>query len=170
MTVLKLFLQLITMAMMLASVTSLMVKNDLGTCLSYRNNVGVPKTGSFVVTTHCDPLDYKQINWVVNSLNVSSLGPVVQFCINQTNYCAGIEKTANGKYDNVNLKLVANDEKDTTQQWISLQSSGQMVGHFVNGKTGGCAQAYGRRRKGGVINTVNCRRSQGQEFKIVVST
>ena len=117
---------------LLASVASLMVKNDLDTCLSYRNNVGVPMTGSFVITTNCDPLDYKQVNWVVNSLNVSSLGPVVQFCINQTNYCAGIEKSRNGRFDNINLKLVANDVQDTTQQWISLQSSGNMLGHYGN--------------------------------------
>lgn len=120
------------MTMMLASVRSVMIKNDLDTCLSYRNNVGIPKTGSLIVTTHCDPLDYKQINWVVSSLNVSSLGPVVQFCINKTNYCVGIQKTANGRYDNINLKLVANDVLDTTQQWISLESSSNMLGHYGN--------------------------------------
>ena len=116
--------------LLLVSVTaSFMIKNGVGTCLSYLNDAGIPTSGSFVTTDSCDPVDYKQTNWVVKNLNISSLGPVVQFCINQTNYCVGIQKGPYGKYDNINLKIVANDIKDTTQQWIPIQS-GHLPGHY----------------------------------------
>ena len=115
--------------MLVAMNTSFMIKNGVGTCLSYLNNAGIPTSGSFVTTALCDPLDKKQVNWMVQNLNISSLGPIVQFCINQTNYCVGIQKGPYGKYDNINLKVVANDLKDTTQQWIAIQS-GRLSGHY----------------------------------------
>lgn len=118
-----------TLLMLVTLTASFMIKNGVGTCLSYSNNAGIPKSGSFVITALCDPLDNKQINWVVPNLNISSLGPVVQFCINQTNYCVGIQKGPYGVYDNINLKIVANDETDTTQQWIPIQS-GHLPGHY----------------------------------------
>ena len=105
------------------------------------------------------------MNWVVNNLNVSSLGPVVQFCIDKTTYCIGIQKNRFGIYDNINLKLVANDAIDTTQQWIPI-NSGRLSYHYINGKTGGCAQAYTVLRTGGVINTVNCQRNLAQQWLI----
>ena len=150
------------------SVASVVIQNGLGTCLSFRGTPGQQTTGQLVMTIKCDPSDNNQVNWVVNQLNISSIGQAVQFCINQTNYCVGIQKNSRGRHDNVNLKLVANDTIDTTQQWLQLDSQ-FMAGHYVNGKTGGCAQAYSARGRGGVINTVNCRNIKPQQWTIFTS-
>ena len=157
-------MKIVLIMFLTASVASVVIQNGLGTCLSFAKQT----TGQFVMTVKCDPSDKNQINWVVNQLNISSIGQAVQFCINQTNYCVGIQKNQGGLYDNINLKLVSNDTTDSTQQWIPLNSQ-FMVNHYVNGKTGGCAQAYSAFGRGGVINTVNCRNIKPQQWTIISS-
>ena len=112
-----------------ASATSLIIKSGIGTCLSLMRPLGQQSTGQFVVTFPCDSSDKNQLNWVVNNLNVSTMSRVIQFCINKTNYCIGIQKDPFGWFDNINLKLVANDPLDPTQQWVLIDSQ-YMPAHY----------------------------------------
>lgn len=120
---------MVLIGLLAASVTSIIIRNGIGTCMSLMRPLGQQSTGQFLITSPCNSNDTNQLNWVVNSLNVSTISRVVQFCINQTNYCIGIQKGPLGWFDNINLKLVANDPIDPTQQWVLIDSQ-YMPGHY----------------------------------------
>ena len=112
-----------------SSVTSLIIKNGIGTCMSLMRPLGQQSTGQFVITTLCDPADENQLNWIVNNIRTTTMSRLVQFCINQTNYCVGIQRNPLGWFDNINLKLVAKDPIDPTQQWVHFDSQ-YMLEHY----------------------------------------
>lgn len=117
------------MVLLAASATSMIIKSGIDTCMSLMRPLGQQSTGQFSVAVPCNSNDTTQLNWIVNSLNVSTISRVVQFCINQTNYCVGIQKGPLGWFDNINLRLVANDPIDPTQQWVLIDSQ-YMTGHY----------------------------------------
>ena len=150
---------------LLASVTSLMIQNGLGTCLSF--GFGSQATERFAVTVPCNSTDPNQINWIVTNVNTSinnSSGQGVMFCNKKTYQCVGKQKNRLGMY-NINLQMMTKDPSDPAQQWLIVDTP-YMAGHFVNGQSGRCAQAYSSFNQGGFINSVQCRNLLAQQWSL----
>jgi len=107
------------------SVVSVIVKNGLGTCLSYRvrNNNSTASAGSFVITAPCDSNDKKQTNWVVTPISNSTNGTYT-FCVNGTTLCAGLQKGLVCSYM-INLRLMEKDTAAPGQLWSPAKSTAQ---------------------------------------------
>ena len=155
----------ITLMMLLAaSVTSVMVKNGLGTCLSYYGRTP-GAVGRFVITSLCNSNDTKQTNWVVTPINTNSTSGTYTFCQNGTSLCSGLRAGIFGGYQ-LNLRLVTKNSASTAQLWSPTNSTA-LPNNYINGGTGRCAQAYNAYRQGGVINTVACRNIPAQQWTVV---
>ena len=138
------------MILLSASVTSLMVKNGLGTCLTYMdNNKGAAAVGQFIATAVCNSSDSKQTNWVrTNSSTSSQSGSLFvttyyKFCINGTTFCFGLNKGLTASYYQINLKLVDGSSSDTdvSQQWVSLDTN-SLPNHYISAVNAQCIHAF----------------------------
>lgn len=134
---------LIVLTLLTAFVAAGRIQNGLGNCLSYQRGPGNQASGQLLLTIPCNANDTSQINWMAN--NVTSLGgsSTTQWCVNGTNFCAGILR--NRMNNDFNLVVVANDPTDDAQQWFALDTT-TLPNHYVNGYTGGCAQAISNSR------------------------
>jgi hypothetical protein len=113
-----------TIALVMLLVASVMVKNGLGTCLSYGlNQNSTASAGRLVVTAPCDNTDSTQINWVVSPISNSTNGTYT-FCVNGTNLCSGLQKRLLGSY-RINLRLIKKDTTASGQLWSPANSTAQ---------------------------------------------
>ena len=106
------------------SVVSVIVKNGLGTCLSYRvRNNSTASAGIFVITAPCNSNDKKQTNWVVTPISNSTNGTYT-FCVNGTTLCSGLQKGLVRSY-RINLRLMEKDTAAPGQLWSPANSTAQ---------------------------------------------
>ena len=116
-------------------VPGVMIKNSIGSCLSYTRGLGQQATGQLVNTATCNSSDLKQTSWVVINLATNGGYSPYQFCINATTLCVGVQlgpKAAPpvNRIPSVNLKLVANDTSDDGQKWFALDTA-SLPNHYV---------------------------------------
>jgi hypothetical protein len=161
---------LILLMMMAASVRSLTIKNGLSnTCLAYQRDVGQQATGQFIISKPCNSADIHQNNWIVNTATSSGGSPTSQWCVNGTNFCVGFERSSvaykRSQPRNINLKLVANDPSDESQQWFVLDTQ-TLSNHYINGLTGGCVQARTASNRDGPVKTLRCTAIAAQQWTI----
>ena len=107
-----------------ASVASVMVKNGLGTCLTYGIKPNsTAAAGRFVITAPCNANDTKQNSWVITQvLNKTGNGNYT-FCVNGTTLCSGLQKGFLGIGYNINLRLVTKDTTAPEQLWSPTNST-----------------------------------------------
>ena len=145
---------MLVLTLLIAWVASVVVRNGLGTCLSYIDNSKGPSLGLFVYTDICNSTDSRQTNWkITNSSTVFGM-LTYQFCVNGTKLCMGIQQNLLGIGNKINLKLI-NDSTLGATTWFALNTK-SLPYHLLSGVTGGCAQAYSALQQGGVVNTLSC--------------
>jgi hypothetical protein len=148
-----------------ASVTSVVIKNGLGTCLSY--TLGTSMRGNYVITLPCNSSDPTQTNWIVSKVNnTAAMNGTITICLNGTAVCAGIRRRPifshilSGFYQ---MKLVLQDSSDLGQYWIPVQ---YLANNWFNGLTRGCIQTYSAYGNGGLINTARCQNTSAQSWTV----
>ena len=153
-------------SLMVASVASVVIKNGLGTCLSYTITLG-----GMVITSPCNSSDPAQTNWVVTKVNstFAANGTAFTFCINGTTLCSGIKKSSANLLPHIfsdfyAMRLVTQDPTDSGQQWNPVAN---LANNLFNGLTFGCIQAYSAFGNGGIINTAKCGNITAQSWTIV---
>jgi hypothetical protein len=156
------------MVLLAASVASVVIKNGLGTCLSYTVSYG-----GMIITSPCNSSDAKQTNWVVTEVYSTSAidGTAYTFCINGTILCSGIRKRPSNLFPHIwsgyyPMRLVMGNRYDPAQQWNPVAN---LPNNLVNGHTIGCVQAYSITGQGGFINTAKCKNITAQSWTVISS-
>ena len=114
-----------------ASVGSVVVKNGLGTCLTYGIKPNsTAAVGRFVITAPCKANDTKQNSWVVTQILNNTANGNYTFCVNGTTLCSGLEKIFFGTNYRINLRLLQKDTTAPGQLWSPTNSS-DLPNNFV---------------------------------------
>ena len=154
---------------MSVAVASLTIKNGLGKCLAYQR--GQQTSGQFVITKMCNSSDAFQTNWIVDNSTSSGGSPTLQWCVNGTSLCVGIERSSipyiRRRLLNIDMKMVANDPSDESQLFIPLDTAA-LPNHYINALTGQCAQSLTVfNQSAGITTPLRCTDNKAQQWTII---